>query len=275
MNTYLTPPAIAEEMVKLGVKKAGHSFGNLLILSIMAGGFIGFAANFATIVATGWQVQGEPAFYGLSKFLLGASFSVGLMLVLLLGAELFTGNCLMPAALFRGQISLSVMLKNWAIVWLGNLIGSLVLAWMIAGLSGLLEGSAGYTAVKIAASKASLTGVQIFIRGILANWIVCLAILMMMAATDVTGKIWAAFFPITGFAASSFEHSIANMYFIPAGILSRSSHPAADPEGALTIFNFLRNLLFSTAGNIVGGAVLVASVFYFVHLRNSSTEGIA
>lgn len=267
MNIHLEPSEISKELVSLGVKKAKHSIPKMILLGFLAGAYIAFAAHLATVASTGWQWGGTDIFPGLKKVISGAVFSVGLMLVLIPGSELFTGNCLMPVALYSKRITLKSMLKNWLVVWLANFTGALFLAVMIAGFSGLLEGEFGKTAVKIASGKAGLPLMQMFIRGILANWIVCLAVMMCLAAKDIGGKVLGIFFPIMAFVASGFEHSIANMYFIPAGLIARNSYMAAEAYPDLTLLNGLSNILIVTAGNIVGGALFVATSYYYLYVR--------
>ena len=222
----------------------------------------------------------KPETYGLGRCLMGAVFPAGLMLVVIAGAELFTGNTMMLLPLTQRRITLFAMLRNWFIVYAGNFAGSIVLTFLIY-LSGQLNSGnhlLGGMTIKIAASKCSLTFVQAFSLGILCNWLVCLAVWMAMSARDVTGKIFACFFPIWLFITSGFEHSIANMYFIPAGLLAmqspewlESARTIASTEclASLTWTNFfVNNLLPVTLGNIVGGGVFVAMAYGYIH-RNT------
>ncbi|MCG8451547.1 MAG: formate/nitrite transporter family protein, partial [Spirochaetales bacterium] len=163
------------------------------------------------------------------------------------------------------RIGLGAMLKNWALVWVANLFGSLFIAVLIAGLSGLLDGKVGHTAVYVAAAKASLPLGQVFVRGILANWLVCMAIVMALSAQEAGGKVLAIFFPVLTFVASGFEHSVANMYFMPAGLIAQA-HFGEVPT-VLTVGNALRNIAGATAGNIVGGGLFVA--LFFVWMERS------
>lgn len=272
MNMYLAPSEISNELISLAVKKAKHSIPKMIILGILAGAYIGFAAHLATVISTGWHIGGEDVFLGMKKFMSGSVFAVGLMLVLIPGAELFTGNCLMPVALYVKRISLKSMMKNWSVVWFANFAGALLLAWMIALLSGLLSGEIGHTAIKIASSKTDLPVMQMFVRGILANWIVCLAVMMCIAAKDIGGKILGIFFPIMGFVASGFEHCIANMYFIPVGLMLKASHSLPDAYPSLTILNGLLNIIVVTTGNIVGGALFVATAYYYLYVKESGSK---
>lgn len=272
MESYLSPAEISESLVSLGIKKTKHPIGKLILLGVLAGAYIGFAGHLATSISTGWHIGGEDVFLGIKKFMSGSVFAIGLMLVLIVGAELFTGNCLMPVALYEKKITLKDMLKNWGIVWISNFAGALILAGMIAGLSGLLDGELGETAVKIAAAKSGLTAVQMFVRGILANWIVCIAVLMCIAAKDITGKILGIFFPIMGFVMAGFEHSIANMYLIPVGLIVKSAHLGADAYPALNLINCFKSIMIVTAGNIVGGAVFVATAYHYLYVKKGSAS---
>lgn len=260
-----SPAEVLQALNETGVTKAYKSPDRTLVMAMMAGAYIGFAAMLATLSATGWEVGGEEVFYGMKKIVFGAVFSVGLMLVLIPGAELFTGNILLSISLAKKNIGWLQMGRNWLIVWCGNLIGAVLLAWVIAGPAGLLDGHVGETAMKVANSKISLSIGALLSRSILANWIVCLAVVMAAAADDISGKIWAIFFPIMGFAAAGFEHSIANMYFLPAGILAQAARDGAHIYPNLNIPMAVRNIGVTTLGNIIGGAVFVAGAYLYVH----------
>jgi len=223
MTNFLPPKELAVSLVAWGEAKKRLSVLQLLVLGFLAGVFIGFAAHLATVVGSG-----DFAWLGLKKFFVGAVFSVGLMLVIIPGSELWTGNTLMTAAFLEKKLSFGQMLRNWFWVYLGNLIGAVFLAWMIAGQTGLLDGVFGGTAIQIASAKVSHEVVghshnlAYFFRAIGCNWLVCLAVLMAMSARDIGGKVLGIFFPIMAFVASGFEHAIANMYFIPAGIFAKA-----------------------------------------------------
>jgi formate/nitrite transporter len=270
MKSFFSPPAITEGLVSSGIKKAARSTEKLLLLGFMAGCYIAFAAHLATVVSTGWTVGGESVFYGLKKFLSGAVFSVGLMLVLIPGAELFTGNCLMPVALLEGRITFRSMLRNWVLVWTANLAGTLFLALLIAGGSGLLKGDVGETAMAIAAAKCRLTPLEMLIRGALANWLVCLAVICAIAAQDINGKIWGIFFPVMAFVASGFEHSIANMYFIPAALIRQAM--GGEMISGLTPLRGVLNILIGTVGNIIGGSLLTALIYHRTFLSRKGED---
>lgn len=256
MANFNAPANIAENVIeKVGVSKCKIGILKVIVLGILAGAFIAFGAQLATRVMT------DIDSFGLRVFMGGAVFSVGLMLVVIAGAELFTGNNLMFMSVLNGNAKFSNMLGKWALVYLANLAGSLLLVFFMFQ-SGLLHTAAGglnavgSTAVGIANTKAmELTFWQVFIRGILCNWLVCLAVWLALAAHDVPGKILGIFFPIMAFVASGFEHSIANMYFIPMGMALDSS---------ITFGGFINNLAASTLGNIVGGAGFVATLYWYV-----------
>jgi formate transporter len=274
MSNFAPPAELSKAFINIGKAKATNTFMKLFVLGILAGVFIGFAAHLATTVATGdWAV------FGLKKFFIGAVFSVGLMLVMIPGSELFTGNNMMTVALFNKDITLYQMLRNWVIVYAGNFIGSIALAWMIGSASGLLDGAIGATAIKIAVGKLTVGGdahtSMYFWRAIGCNWLVCLAVMMAVAAKDIAGKVLAIFFPIMAFVTSGFEHCVANMYFIPAGLFAKSSAAAVAGSGksaeALAGLTWTAmwtgNLLIVTAGNIVGGAILCGVVYWWAFVR--------
>ena len=203
MKNFLSPSELSKYFIDLGIAKANNTFFKLLLLGILAGVYIGFAAHLATTVGTGWEFDGTPILFGVKKLFVGAVFSLGLMLVMIPGSELFTGNVLMTMSLCNRDISLFKMLRNWGIVYLGNLIGAVLLAFRIASLSGLNDGSVGATAINLAYDKVTIGGanhnLMFFIRGIACNWLVCLAIIMATASQDITGKILSCFFPIIMF----------------------------------------------------------------------------
>jgi formate/nitrite transporter len=264
MSNFLAPADLSKAFIGISKAKANNSIAKLFVLGILAGVFIGFAAHLATTVATGWDFgAGGAGVFGLKKFFIGSVFSVGLMLVIIPGSELFTGNNLMTIGAMNGDITWGQVLRNWAIVWFANLVGSVLLAWMIASMSGLTSGAVGATAINIAYGKVTAGGdahtMMYFFRAIGANWLVCLAVMMAIAAKDIGGKVFAIFFPIMAFVTSGFEHSVANMYFIPAGIFSKAyaGAVAASKAGsleALEVLNwgtmFTSNVLIVTLGNI-------------------------
>lgn len=280
IQNYLTPPEISKITVENGIKKSKTPILNLFILGILAGAFIAFAAEGSNMAA--FNLFSRPETYGLGRVLAGAVFGTGLMLVLIAGGELFTGNTMIIAGVLDKKVSLRDMLKNWIVVYIGNFIGSVFIAFMMnqSGLFSSGSNMLGAVTISIASYKTGLAFTQAFILGIMCNWLVCLAVWMSYSAKDVTGKIFAIFFPIMLFATSGFEHSIANMYYIPAGIIAKSNKALADAAMVLGVTPeklnhlnwgnlFTKNLLPVTLGNIVGGGFFVAFVYWFVYIRTS------
>jgi formate/nitrite transporter len=279
----LKPQEIMEYTIDTAVTKAQSGFVRLAILGFLAGAFIAFAAEGSNMAAFG--LLASPETYGLGKAVAGVVFPTGLMLVLLAGGELFTGNTLMIGAAFRKKISVGSMLRNWVIVYLFNFVGSIFMAWLI-NASGQLHGGAdllGAVTIKIAAGKTGLEFSQAFILGILCNWLVCLAVWISYGADTLAGKILGIFFPISLFITSGFEHSVANMYYIPAGIFAKAN-PAflgvalehGVTQGAIDALNwqnfFIGNLIPVTLGNIVGGSFLVMTA-YLLAYRGTASRG--
>jgi formate/nitrite transporter len=267
----LLPPAVARRAEDLGVAKASMPLDRLFVLSILAGAFIALGGVFSTVVTAG---AGAPV--GASRLLGGVVFSLGLILVVVGGAELFTGNTLVIIAAASRRVRLRALLRNWGIVYAGNFVGA-VATTLVVFWSGLLDGTVGQRALDIAAVKTSLGFREAVLLGVLANALVCLAIWLSLSARSVTDKILAIVFPISAFVSAGFEHSIANMYFIPAGLFMKAwsserswnSLPgsAADYPTLTWKELFVGNLLPVTIGNVIGGAVLVGLVYWFVYLR--------
>jgi formate/nitrite transporter len=266
------PKTIAETVAQtVGVAKATSPWFTVFVLGILAGAYIGFGGLLSTTVtfdvAAKWGI-------GFSKILGGAAFSVGLMLVVIAGAELFTGNNLMVSSVMIKEITFSTMFKRWGIVFLANFIGSMIIVFVFyfSGLWKTGDGALGAAAVKIAYTKTALSFGEALWRGIGCNWLVCLAVWMALAARQIIGKIFAIFFPIMAFVAIGFEHSVANMYFIPTGILLMNGAgftnvPGVDPNILGWINFFWRNLLPVTIGNIIGGGVFVGMSYWGAYLR--------
>ena len=249
------PAKIAALVEGAGVAKAHLPALQMLLLAILAGAFIGFGAAAYTAVMTGVDTT-----YGPARLLGGVVFALGLILVIIGGAELFTGNALMVMAAVDRKITLRMLLRSWAIVYVGNFIGAAGLA-IVFGLSGLLEGSMGITAAKIPEAKAALLPFEAFVRGALCNALVCLAIWLSFAARSVAGKILAILWPISGFVLLGFEHSVANMYLFPQGWMAGSEVAVSDAAA---------NLIWVTLGNIVGGAGGVALAYRFAYLGQTN-----
>jgi formate/nitrite transporter len=265
-----TPATIADTVAqKVGVGKTTSPWLSVLVLGVLGGAYIAFGGLLA---ATATFDLAARAGIGASRMMAGAAFSVGLMLVIIAGAELFTGNNLMLSSAMAGRITFARMLERWALVYTANFVGALAVAalFVFGGLWRTGDGALGAYAVKTAYAKVDLPFLEAFLRGIGCNWLVCLAVWMALAARQTIGKIFAIFFPITAFVAIGFEHSVANMYFVPTGLFLRSLGAAA-PEGAaagsLTWLSFLwRNLVPVTLGNIVGGGVFVGMGYWGAYL---------
>jgi formate/nitrite transporter len=279
MSEVLKPYEILDVSVELAQTKAKAGFVRLATLGFLAGAFIAFAAEASSMAA--FNLLADPGHYGLGRALAGAMFAVGLMLVVLAGGELFTGNMLMIGGVIKKRISVLSMLRNWLIVYVFNFAGSLLIAWLIVR-SGLLHSGGdllGAVTVKIAAAKSGLGFAEAIILGTLCNWLVCLAVWIAYATRSVAGKILGIFFPIWLFVTSGFEHSVANMYYIPAGIFAGTE--AAFAEGALSIgltqaaldglgwYSFLiGNLIPVTLGNIIGGCVFVSAAYILAYKKD-------
>jgi formate transporter len=271
----LLPPEMARRAEYLGVSKAEAPALRTFVLAILAGAFIGLGAIFATTVSAGSAAL--P--YGVAKLLIGLVFCLGLILVVIGGAELFTGNNLIVMAWANGKVSTARLLRNWLIVYAGNFVGSIGTAviMLLSAQYRFAGGAIGLNALNIAHAKAGLAPFQAIWLGAMCNSLVCLAVWLTFSARSTTDKIMAILFPITAFVAAGFEHSVANMYFVPMGLLvKRFGTPAfwdaigktAADYPNLTWGNFVvHNLLPVTLGNIIGGGILVGLVYWFVYLR--------
>lgn len=276
MNNFLTPKEIAEAYDNISINKAKNSLKNLSILGMLAGVFIAFAGFASQMIS---HTIDNPS---LAKFASGAVFPVGLMLVVIAGAELFTGNNLMIIGVMDKKISFNELFRNWIVVYISNFIGAILFALLIS-YSGLLDTSGGLlgaTVIKAAVNKVSLPFSQALIRGILCNIMVVLAVWMATAAKDIVGKIFACWFPIMLFVMSGFEHCIANMYFIPMGIFVKtntayitSGQINATALARLNIGGLFGNLIPVTLGNIIGGAVVIGLAYWYVY-RHTSTKAV-
>ena len=259
------PAQIAMRVREVGVTKATMPILTMFALAALAGAFVALGALFFTITMT-TSPSGQPPAFGLMRVAGGITFSLGLILVVVGGAELFTGNNLIAMAWASGRVTTQQVLRNWGWVYLGNLVGAVgtaVLVWL-AGVHSMSDGAVGETMVQIARSKIALDPVSAVARGILCNVLVCLAVWLCMGARSVTDKILATVFPITAFVACGFEHSVANMYFLPIGVAL-----ATGTSAPLSVADAVSNLALVTLGNVLGGTVLVALVYWSVYLRNS------
>jgi formate transporter len=272
---FKSPKAIVEAASTAGCAKTSLSIPKQLMLGFLAGAFIAFGGMLAITVGSG-SPELAKANPGLGKFLFAAVFPVGLMLVVIAGSELFTGNVgIIPTACLSGAAKWRNLLRNWGVVYLGNFAGALFVALFVAFWSGLINASGpvpadpataplayklGLAIKSIAEAKVKIPWGQALLRGIACNWLVCLAVWMAIASDDIASKILAIWFPIMAFVALGLEHSIANMFFIPLGMLNGAS---------VTIGQFLwNNLLPVTVGNIIGGAILVGGVYWWVYGRD-------
>lgn len=257
------PKEIAERVETIGVTKARLALRIQVVLGVLAGGFIGLGALFFTLVTSDTNLS-----FAVSRLLGGVTFSLGLILVVIAGAELFTGNNLLVIAWASRRITSGELLRNWLVIYCANFAGALGLAllvylsnhWQMNG------GAVGAQMVKIAAAKTSLPFAEAFFKAVLCNILVCLAVWLALAGRSVVDKICAIIFPISAFVAAGFEHSVANMYFIPLGILLKEQLPAVAAE-QLSWTGLWWNLAPVTLGNIAGGSLMVALVYYFVYRR--------
>lgn len=275
----LAPKEMARKAVSIGIAKVNLDFSSTLILAVLAGIFIAFGACFCAAAITGSNLG-----LGVTKLIGAVCFSMGLILVVVGGAELFTGNCLITIAALNGKVSLGRLLRNWVIVYIGNLIGSLVTVVLVyyACQWKMGEMAVGVTAYNTAGAKLSLSFSTALCSGILCNVLVCLAVWLCYSARSTTDKIFAVIPPVAAFITLGFEHCVANMYIIPyAMMLARTGEFIKNPAiaGALkydpslyTPHNFLvNNLLPVTIGNIIGGAVFVGMLYWFIYLRSDKS----
>lgn len=271
----LLPPEMALACEAAGAAKAARNETTLLVLGVLAGAFIAFGAMFMTVVTTG---AGDLPF-GVARLLAGLVFSLGLVLVIVGGAELFTGDALMVVAWASGRITLGSLLRAWAFVYAGNIAGAVGTAILVflAGHYGFAGGAVGKTALAIGSAKAALPTIQLFFLAVLCNVLVCLAVWMSFGARSATDKVMVIVPPIAAFVAAGFEHSIANLYFMPYALAikygagpefwSAIGRTAAD-YAALDLANTVHNVAVATIGNTIGGSVMVGAVYWFVYLRH-------
>jgi len=258
---YKDPQAITDAAVKTGVKKAKLSWDKALVAGFLAGAYIAFAALLAITVSAGL----DPKLWGTVPTLIaGSVFALGLILVIIAGSELLTGNmALVPLAIYRGRAHVRELFHNFSFVLIGNLLGSLFVAYFLAVKSGVVTAELPLERLaKIATAKGiEETETQIFLRAVGCNWLVCLAVWMALAADDIAGKVLAIFFPIMAFVAMGFDHVVANMFFLPAAIFANV------PE--LTWGDALHNWVFAFLGNLVGAAIFVALSYWYLYARGT------
>ena len=257
-----SPAQVARRVEAVGAAKVRMNLASTLVLSLLAGAFIALGANAFTVTMTG----APPG--GLSRIAGGAVFSLGLIFIVIAGAELFTGNALQSLAYLGRRITTRQLLGSWTVVYLGNLAGSVAVAYMVhySGQADLLGGGIGKTMVSVAASKVHYSFLEAFLLGVLCNVLVCLAVWLTVAGRSVADKVLVIVPPITVFILCGYEHSVANMYLIPIGLLT----DGGATEG-LTWGAFLwDNLLPVTLGNTVGGSVLIGAAYWYIYLRHES-----
>ena len=271
---FQTITEVIEQNIQNGIKKTNLTTKKLILLGIAAGFFIGIGAEASSLAMHGISNV------GLARTVAGAVFPMGLMLIVLLGGELFTGNCLISMAVYDKKAKLKGMIRNLTIVYISNFIGAALMAWMInnCGQLNFSDGGAGAFTIKVALGKVGIDPIQAIVSGILCNVLVCLAIFMAATAKDVAGKCIAIFFPIFVFVISGFEHCVANMYYIPAGIFA-AHNPlyaakatelygiTAEQLSGLNFGTMFSNLVPVTIGNIIGGMVFVGLLYWYLYRK--------
>ncbi len=271
---YKTPAQATEAAVEAGVAKANAPFGKLVVGGFLAGAYIAFGSLLAIAVTSGLNTQ----MWGtLPTLVFGAVFSLGLILVILAGSDLLTGNmALLPVAAMAKRIRPSKIPVNWVIIFVANFLGALFVAYVLAIKTGVIghaggeaPGSLTFTRLSGIAHTKAITesDLQIFLRAIACNWLVCLAVWLAMAAEDIGGKILGIFFPITAFVAMGFDHVVANMFFLPAAMFAHVP--------GLTWTHVFNNILFAFLGNVIGAVVFVAGAYYYLYLRGRPASATA
>ena len=276
-NNFNTPAQVFEANMKAGEGKVQLPLLKCILLGIMAGAFIAFGG--ATSSAAIHNISNQ----GIAKALAGAIFPVGLMMIVFVGGELFTGDCLMIAGTIDKRFSVLQMIKTLVVVWLSNMAGAIIISILVyySGLLDYTSGALGAFTIKVAYGKCTITPFKAICSGILCNILVCIAVLMATAAKDIAGKVWAIFFPICAFVVGGWEHCVANMFYIPAGIIAATNDTyvaraeelygitAAQISANVNTGGFISNLIPVTIGNILGGMVFVALPLYFIHKKKA------
>ena len=276
----LTPVEIAEYTINTGIAKVNRSNSKVLASAFLAGAYIAFGALGS--VAAAYNLLANPATYGLGKALAGLMFPAGLIFVLLAGADLFTGNILIAIAAFKNKVTWGQAVKNWVLVWIGNLIGGALVAWMVsqAGVFDWSNGLYGGVILKTAIGKVGIEFMPALISGILCNWVVCVTVWITYASKDVAGKVLAGFMGIFLFVCTGFEHCVANMAYLFGAFFSKSNpmyleaaHKTAADAAAINLKGiFINNLLPVTLGNIIGGLVFVAGIYFFLFVNKEDAK---
>ena len=276
-NNFNTPAQVFETNMKAGEGKVQLPLLKCILLGLMAGAFIAFGG--ATSSAAIHNISNQ----GVAKALAGAIFPVGLMMIVFVGGELFTGDCLMLAGVVDKRFSALQLIKTLIIVWLSNMAGAILIATLVyySGLLDYTSGALGAFTIKVAYGKCTITPFKAICSGILCNILVCIAVLMATAARDIAGKVWAIFFPICAFVVGGWEHCVANMFYIPAGIIVATNDTyvakaeelygitAAQISASVNVGGFISNLIPVTIGNILGGMVFVALPLYVIHKKKA------
>lgn len=279
MQTDLSPDKILPRAIDIYTNKTKIKMRKLMILAFFAGVFVALACEASTLAAS--SLVGDRSTFPIGKLVQGLVFTPGLIFVILAGGELFTGNTLMTIPLLDKKISLGVMLRSWILVYFGNFIGALFVAFLLSrsGQWFLGDGIVGVRTILIAKAKIDFSFAQALLLGLLGNFLVCLGVWMSLGARSYGSKVISAFFPISVFVLSGFEHSIANMYYLPAGILAKNFPDLASKTGlgletlkSLNISNMVfKNLLPATLGNIIGGTIFIGTL-YFLAYRNDNKD---
>ena len=276
-NNFNTPAQVFEANMKAGEGKVQLPLLKCILLGLMAGAFIAFGG--ATSSAAIHNISNQ----GVAKTLAGAIFPVGLMMIVFVGGELFTGDCLMLAGVVDKRFSALQLIKTLIIVWFSNMAGAILIAALVyySGLLDYTSGALGAFTIKVAYGKCTITPFKAICSGILCNILVCIAVLMATAARDIAGKVWAIFFPICAFVVGGWEHCVANMFYIPAGIIAATNDTyvakaeelygitAAQISASVNVGGFISNLIPVTIGNILGGMVFVALPLYVIHKKKA------
>lgn len=276
-NNFNTPAQVFEANMKAGEGKVQLPLLKCILLGLMAGAFIAFGG--ATSSAAIHNISNQ----GVAKALAGTIFPVGLMMIVFVGGELFTGDCLMLAGVVDKRFSALQLIKTLIIVWLSNMAGAILIAALVyySGLLDYTSGALGAFTIKVAYGKCTITPFKAICSGILCNILVCIAVLMATAARDIAGKVWAIFFPICAFVVGGWEHCVANMFYIPAGIIAATNDTyvakaeelygitAAQISACVNVGGFISNLIPVTIGNILGGMVFVALPLYVIHKKKA------
>lgn len=276
-NQYNTPQQIVETNLKVSEAKAKMPISKLLVAGVMAGAAIAFGGLSSNVAVH------AIANAGLAKFIAGAIFPVGLMIIVMLGGELFTGDCLMINDVLKKRCSVASVIRTLCLVWISNFTGALLIVCLnyFSGQYDMNQGLLGAYTIKVALGKVNISAVECLSSGILCNILVCFAVLMAGAARDIAGKIWAIFFPILAFVLGGFEHCVANMYYIPAGLVAKMNPVYV--EKAMEVYGYtkdqldvlnvpdmlIHNLLPVTLGNIIGGMVFAALPLYYLYIRKA------